>query len=386
MTNAVEIEAAHAAKSALGTGGANRPAKCGSGPWQTGCVTPTRWRYPGRQRRGHGRRQRAHLRRNARPSGSDAGAHRCRHGAGHSGSGPACPGPGALCSGASSGPTAPAIRKTAVPMGVIAIIYEPPQCDQRRRPRHQERQTSAVLASRPLECWRSAHAIVGGALRRGPEGNELPEAVSSSRTPPMPRQRTDDGCWFCGPAHPARRGRLIRACRMPSAPRIQTGTGICHVFVDDSADQAQALDIIENAGRQLPQRLQRRGSLPLCGIPPLRGGVSPKLARRLGPARVARPAPGRTGRLDERAAAVIDGTAGLKDFDTEFRLHSGRQGRDSVVALIGHCSEHSTGYSEAILTRTRPMLPSQQNVDSAAVYVNCSTRFTDGGASSKPGL
>ena len=108
----------------------------------------------------------------------------------------------------------------------------------------------------------------------------------------------------------------------------------------------------------------------------------PKLARRLGPARVARGLHPVELRLDERAAAVIDGTpAGPKDFDTEFLDYIlAVKVVDNVEEAIGHIAEHSTGHSEAILTRNEAHAALfTAAVDSAAVYVNCSTRFTDGG-------
>ena len=87
-------------------------------------------------------------------------------------------------------------------------------------------------------------------------------------------------------------------------------------------------------------------------------------------------------RLDERAAALIPGTpAGPKDFDTEFLDYIlAVKVVDSVEEAIAHIAAHSTGHSEAILTRTQAHADLfTAAVDSAAVYVNCSTRFTDGG-------
>ena len=108
----------------------------------------------------------------------------------------------------------------------------------------------------------------------------------------------------------------------------------------------------------------------------------PKLARRLGPDRAAKGLHPVELRLDPRAAAIIPGTpAGPADFDTEFLDYIlAVKVVDSVEEAVGHIAAHSTGHSEAILTRDEAHAALfTAAVDSAAVYVNCSTRFTDGG-------
>ena len=108
----------------------------------------------------------------------------------------------------------------------------------------------------------------------------------------------------------------------------------------------------------------------------------PKLAQRLGPDRTAEGLHPVELRLDERAAALIPGTpAGPRDFDTEFLDYIlAVKVVDSVEEAIAHISAHSTGHSEAILTQDAAHAARfTAAVDSAAVYVNCSTRFTDGG-------
>ena len=108
----------------------------------------------------------------------------------------------------------------------------------------------------------------------------------------------------------------------------------------------------------------------------------PKLAQRLGPDRVAAGKLPVELRLDTRAAAIISGTpAGPADFDTEFLDYIlAVKVVDSVDEAIAHIALHSTGHSEAILTQTQADADRfTAAVDSAAVYVNCSTRFTDGG-------
>ena len=174
---------------------------------------------------------------------------------------------------------------------------------------------------------------------------------------------------------------LIRACvENAKVPCIQTGTGICHIFVDDSADQDKALNIIENAKASRPSVCNAE---EVCLVhSAIAAEFLPKLAKRLGEERTAKGLHPVELRLDQRAAALIPGTpAGPQDFDTEFLDYIlAVKVVDSVEEAIGHIAEHSTGHSEAILTQTQAHADLfTAAVDSAAVYVNCSTRFTDGG-------
>ena len=274
------------------------------------------------------------------------------------------------------------IEKTAVPMGVIAIIYE-------SRPNVTSDAAALAIKSGNVcvlrcgrEAWRSAHAIVE-ALRRGLKENGLPEAAVSliEDTTHASANALMTAVGFVDLLIPRGGAGLIRACvENAKVPCIQTGTGICHVFVDDSADQAQALDIIENAKASRPSVCNAE---EVCLVhSAIAAEFLPKLARRLGPARVVRGLHPVELRLDERAATVIDGTpAGPKGFDTEFLDYIlAVKVVDSLEEAIGHIAEHSTGHSEAILTRNEAHAALfTAAVDSAAVYVNCSTRFTDGG-------
>ena len=174
---------------------------------------------------------------------------------------------------------------------------------------------------------------------------------------------------------------LIRACvENAKVACIQTGTGICHIYVDDSAELDKALDIIENAKASRPSVCNAE---EVCLVhAAIAQEFLPRLSQRLGPDRSAKGLNPVELRLDPRAAAIIPGTpAGPADFDTEFLDYIlAVKVVDSVEQAIGHIAEHSTGHSEAILTQT----PAHADlftaaVDSAAVYVNCSTRFTDGG-------
>ena len=148
----------------------------------------------------------------------------------------------------------------------------------------------------------------------------------------------------------------------------------------DTADQAKALDIIENAKASRPSVCNAE---EVCLVhSAIAQEFLPKLAQRLGPDRVAAGKLPVELRLDARAAAIIPGTpAGPADFDTEFLDYIlAVKVVDSVDEAIAHIAQHSTGHSEAILTRTQANADRfTAAVDSAAVYVNCSTRFTDGG-------
>ena len=274
------------------------------------------------------------------------------------------------------------IEKTAVPMGVIAIIYES---------RPNVTSDAAALAIKSgnaciLRCgkdaWRSANAIVK-ALRQGLVENGLPEAAVSliEDTSHTSANALMTAVGYVDLLIPRGGAGLIRACvENAKVPCIQTGTGICHIFVDDTADQDKALDIIENAKASRPSVCNAE---EVCLVhSAIAAEFLPKLAQRLGPDRTAKGLHPVELRLDERAAAIIPGTpAGPQDFDTEFLDYIlAVKVVDSVDEAIAHIAAHSTGHSEAILTRTQAHANRfTAAVDSAAVYVNCSTRFTDGG-------
>ena len=259
------------------------------------------------------------------------------------------------------------IEKTAVPMGVIAIIYE-------SRPN--------VTSDAAALAIKSANAIVK-ALRQGLVENGLPEAAVSliEDTSHASANALMTAVGYVDLLIPRGGAGLIRACvENAKVPCIQTGTGICHIFVDDTADQDKALDIIENAKASRPSVCNAE---EVCLVhSAIAAEFLPKLAQRLGPDRTAKGLHPVELRLDERAAAIIPGIpAGPQDFDTEFLDYIlAVKVVDSVDEAIAHIAAHSTGHSEAILTRTQAHADRfTAAVDSAAVYVNCSTRFTDGG-------
>ena len=274
------------------------------------------------------------------------------------------------------------IEKTAVPMGVIAIIYE-------SRPNVTSDAAALALKSGNAcilrcgkEAWRSSSAIVS-ALRQGVRAAGLPDTAVCliEDTTHASANQLMTAVGYVDLLIPRGGAGLIRACvENAKVPCIQTGTGICHIYVDDTADLGQALDIIENAKASRPSVCNAE---EVCLVhKDIAAQFLPKLAQRLGPDRAARGLHPVELRLDPRAAAVIPGTpAGPQDFDTEFLDYILAVGVvDSVEDAVAHIAAHSTGHSDAILSQT----PSHIDlftaaVDSAAVYVNCSTRFTDGG-------
>ena len=274
------------------------------------------------------------------------------------------------------------IEKTAVPMGVIAIIYESRPNVTSDAAALAIKAGSACILRCGREAWRSAHAIVE-ALRAGLRKVRLPEyavsLIEDTSHASANELMTADG--LVDLLIPRGGAGLIRACvENAKVPCIQTGTGICHIFVDDTADQDKALDIIENAKASRPSVCNAE---EVCLVhSAIAAEFLPKLAQRLGPDRTAKGLHPVELRLDERAAAIIPGTpAGPQDFDTEFLDYIlAVKVVDSVDEAIAHIAAHSTGHSEAILTRTQAHADRfTAAVDSAAVYVNCSTRFTDGG-------
>ena len=271
------------------------------------------------------------------------------------------------------------IEKTASPMGVIAIIYES---------RPNVTSDAAALALKAgsacvLRCGKEAHqsaAAIVAALQAGLEQAGLPgdsvvlveDTTRASSTELMQANGLVDLLIPRGGAG------LIRACvEQATVPVIQTGTGICHVYVDQAADLNMALDILENA------KCSRPSVCNACEVCLVHADVAeqflPMVYARLVKGRQANPV---QLRLDARAAAIIPGTpAGDQDFDTEFLDYILAVGVvDSVSEAIDHINAHSTGHSEAIITADEAAARAfTTQVDSSSVYWNASTRFTDGG-------
>ena len=174
---------------------------------------------------------------------------------------------------------------------------------------------------------------------------------------------------------------LIRACvERATVPCIQTGTGICHVYVDEYADLDKAVKIIVNAKTSRPSVCNAE---EVCLVhSAVAAQFLPMLHRALVEDRRAAGEIPVELRLDPRAGKIIPGTpAGPADFDTEFLDYIlAVRVVDSVEEAIAHILAHSTHHSEAIVTENSTNAEKFVNeTDSAAVYVNASTRFTDGG-------
>ena len=174
---------------------------------------------------------------------------------------------------------------------------------------------------------------------------------------------------------------LIRACVENAAvPCIETGTGICHVYVDAAADLEKAVRIITNAKTSRPSVCNAE---EVCLVHvAVADKFLPMLRRALVDARIAAGQQPVELRLDRRAAALIDGTpAADTDFDTEFLDYILAVAVvDSLDDAIAHIAAHSTHHSDCIVTEDAAAARQfTRQVDSAAVYVNASTRFTDGG-------
>ena len=265
------------------------------------------------------------------------------------------------------------IQKVSVPIGVIAIIYE-------SRPNVTGDAAALALKSGNVcilrsgkEAFRSANAIVT-ALRAGlvqvgiPENavNLVQDTSRSSATALM----TANG--YVDLLIPRGGAGLINTCvRTATVPCLATGTGICHVYVEKTADLSMAIRIVENAKTSRPSVCNAEEVLLVDKeIAPT---FLPMLRQKLANVEL---------RLDEAAAAIIPGTpAEEQDFDTEFLDYIlAVKCVKNVEEAVRHIAAHSTGHSEAIVTQDADAVAYFTGcVDSAAVYVNASTRFTDGG-------
>ena len=274
------------------------------------------------------------------------------------------------------------VRKVQVPLGLVSIIYE-------SRPNVTSDAAALAVKSGNVcvlrsgkEAHRSACAIVK-ALKSGiAQGGGDPEILNI--VDDITHQSATDIMTAKGLVDlliPRGGAGLIRACvEGASVPCIETGTGICHVYVDKAADLDKALAIVENAKTSRPSVCNAEEVLLVHSA--VAAEFLPRLKKRLVDDRAAAGKVPVELRLDERAAAIIPGTpAGERDFDTEFLNYILAVAVvDSVEEAVAHILTHSTGHSEAIVTED----PAAAEVfvsgtDSAAVYVNASTRFTDGG-------
>ena len=274
------------------------------------------------------------------------------------------------------------IEKVAVPLGVVAIIYE-------SRPNVTSDAAALCLKSGNVcvlrsgkEAYASAHAIVK-AMRKGLAHVGLPENLINilDDTSREGANELMKARGFVDMLIPRGGAGLIRACvENATVPCIETGTGICHIYVDKSADMKKALEILVNAKTSRPSVCN---AAEVCLVhSEIAGTFLPLLKKALCEDRAANGKEPVELRLDDRALAIIGGTpAGPRDFDTEFLDYILAVAVvDDVREAANHILCHSTGHSEAIIAEdAEAQKIFVSTVESAAVYINASTRFTDGG-------
>ena len=276
-----------------------------------------------------------------------------------------------------------AIRKIRVPLGVVGIIYESRPNVTSDAAALALKSGNAVVLRSGKEAYRSAAAIVA-ALKSAlaasdgisPECIQLVEDTSRDSAHAMMK-----AVGYLDLLIPRGGAGLIRAVvENAHVPVIETGTGICHVYIDRDADLDMALNIIDNAKTSRPSVCN---AAEVCLVHrDIAAEFLPRMQQRLVNERQAQGLTPVALRLDDAARQWIDGQAAVDaDFDTEFSDYIlAVKIVDSVEAAVAHIDAHSTRHSDAIVTAnadTARYFAAQ--VDSAAVYVNASTRFTDGG-------
>lgn len=274
------------------------------------------------------------------------------------------------------------IKKVSVAMGVVAMIYE-------SRPNVTSDAAALCLKSGNVcvlrsgkDAIKSSFEIVN-AMRKGLKkvgvSEKLINIIEDTSHKSANELMTATG--LVDLLIPRGGAGLISACvANAKVPCIQTGTGICHVYVDESAKLDNALNIIENAKTSRPSVCNAEEVLLINEN--IAEEFLPMLKNRLVDDRIKQGKIPVELRLCERAAKIIDGTkAGEKDFDTEFLNYIlAVKIVRNVNEAIEHIGLHSTHHSDAIITENKENAKLFTSiVDSAAVYVNASTRFTDGG-------
>ncbi len=274
------------------------------------------------------------------------------------------------------------IQKVAVPFGVIAMIYE-------SRPN--------VTSDAAALAFASGNVCV---LRGGKEAYHSSNAIANAMREALKKQGICEDCialiqdlsrqsaadlmsavGYVDLLIPRGGKALIDRCVSEAkVPCIQTGTGICHVYVDKDADLDMALSIVENAKASRPSVCN---AAEVCLVhKDIANEFLPRLQIALNDHRAKANKPTVELRLDEVACGIIDGKpASADDFDTEFLDYIlAVKVVDDVQEAITHIAAHSTGHSESIITKNEQTAKAFTSaVDSSAVYVNASTRFTDGG-------
>ena len=279
-------------------------------------------------------------------------------------------------------PNGLSVKKVRVPLGVIGIIYE-------SRPNVTSDAGALCFKSGNVcvlrggkEAFRSSYEIVS-VLREalhscGLNENFINMVEDVSRASATELMTAVD---YVDALIPRGGAGLIRACvENARVPCIQTGTGICHIYVDKDADLTKAILILENAKTSRPSVCN---AAEVCLVnEAVADEFLPLIKKRLSDERDAKGLASVSFRCDEVSLPILLGTpAGENDFDTEFL--------DYVLAVkvvkdvneaIRHIGAHSTHHSDCIVSENGNTVEQfVRAVDSAAVYVNASTRFTDGG-------
>ena len=275
------------------------------------------------------------------------------------------------------------IKKVSVPIGVIALIYE-------SRPNVTADAAAMALKTGNVcilkigkEAYGSARAIIN-AMRKGLKKAGVSQSVLSLIEDTSRKSATElmTAVGYIDLLIPRGGKGLIDACvSYAKVPCIQTGTGVCHVYVDEYADTEKALNIIENAKCSRPSVCNAMEVLLLHKN--ISESFLPLLYNRLITDRKENAV---KLKLDNRAFAILGGrhncfSAEEGDFDTEFLDYvMSVKIVDGVKDAASHIAAHSTGHSDCIVTENEESSKLfTRTVDSAAVYVNASTRFTDGG-------
>ena len=270
------------------------------------------------------------------------------------------------------------IQKVRVAMGVIGIIYESRPNVTSDAAALAIKSGNAVVLRTGKDAFHSAQAIVT-ALKAGLEeagfNPDLLQLIQdTSRASSLAMMKAKGYLDLLIPRGGA--GLIQAVVENAIVPVIETGTGIVHVYVDKEADFQKALAIIENAKTSRPSVCNAMEVLLVDRA--IASDFLPLVKERLVDERERSVEL----RLDEDAQAIISGTAAQEqDFDTEFLDYIlAVKVVDGVEEAVDHIEAHSTHHSDAIVTENSETAAYfTQQVDSAAVYVNASTRFTDGG-------
>ncbi|MDB8627294.1 glutamate-5-semialdehyde dehydrogenase [Streptococcus parasanguinis] len=270
------------------------------------------------------------------------------------------------------------IQKVRVAMGVIGIIYEIRPNVTSDAAALAIKSGNAVILRTGRDAFHSAQAIVtalkAGLGEAGLNPDLLQLIQDTSRASSLAMMKAKGYLDLLIPRGGA--GLIQAVVENAIVPVIETGTGIVHVYVDKDADFQKALAIIENAKTSRPSVCNAMEVLLVDQA--IASDFLTLVKERL----VDEQERSVELRLDEDAQAIISGTAAQEqDFDTEFLDYIlAVKVVDGVDEAVGHIEAHSTHHSDAIVTENPETAAYfTKQVDSAAVYVNASTRFTDGG-------